>query len=184
MKRILINISLFFFFISCSTNNCIESYLKEKKSNNIGKVASVLTDQKIDVANTLNVYQGRTRGQRDSRAKSFNQEDYDFLRKQYKNDTIIEYWSKKESKDFEFMSLVKRGGLSRLRDSISSTNENLDVYNYNLSKPIFTKNKKLALFSILVTKQPHTTIENSVIIMKKSNGKWIEVENVNSTALH
>lgn len=186
MKKVFVIIlTLSILFTSCSSNNCIKSYFKERQINIKEKnVLSVLTDKKIDVSNTINIYFGRKRRDWSTQAKVFSMQDYDFLRKQYKNDTLIEYWSKKESKEFEFVSLVKKGDLSKFRDSISLTNQNLTVYNYNLSKPIFTENKKLAFFSILVTKQPSTTVENCVIIMKKVSGKWTFGEKVNSTALH
>lgn len=172
--------------ISCSTkNSCIESYLKEDMANNKGKnVIPVLAIKKLRTSNTLKTYLGIKRGNRNIQAKSFDQNDYDLLYNENRNDTVTEYWSKKESGKFKFAALIDDDGLYKFRDSISSLGNSSEVYNYNLSKPIFIKNKKLALFSVLVTKQPNTVLSDCVIIMKKENGKWLFLEKVNSASLH
>lgn len=185
MKKVLFILSSLIVLVSCSTNRCIESYLKEDMQiNKEKKITSVLTDKKLKVSNTLSIYMGRKRGNINTQAKSFDQKDYAFLDSKFKNDTTTEYWSQKQSHNFKFASLVKNGDLSKYLDSSNMSSNNSEVHNFNISKPIFIKNKKYALFSLFVTKQPNSVVEDCVIIMAKKNGNWILLEKVNNSSLH
>jgi hypothetical protein len=221
MKKSFLTISISFLFISCSTNNCIKSYVNnELRMNSI----SVLIDRKINTSNTLKIYKGVNRNQYSTQAKLFNQQDYEYLIKKYKNDTLIdhwnkyqsskylvlqrakkqgkpydeneyekltkisndlfEYWSKNQSKSFNFSFLIKASEITKYVDSTNSLKNKDYLYSYSLSNPIFIKSKKIALFSLIKSNESKNVIEDCVIIMIKEKGKWIFAEKVYSSALH
>ncbi len=184
MKKIFICI-IPFILLSCSSNKCIKNYLKEElTSNSEKKIISVLTNRKLKTSNTLNIYIGRKKGNWNTQTKFFNQKDYDSLIEKHKNDTLSDYWKKNESEYLNFKSLIKYGEINKYRDSIKIIDDKFEVFNYHLSKPIFISNKKLALFSIKITKQPKSIIEDCIIIMKKEKGKWIFLEKAHSPVLN
>lgn len=150
--------------------------------NDKKQVISVLTDKKLETASILTMYIGRKRGNFNTQAKTFNQKKYNYLINKYKNDTLIEFWNKKECENFKFSSLLKMNEISNYRDSINKLNDKNIVYRYSLSKPIF--NNKQAFFAIFKTSSLGNVIEDCVIIMKKENEKWIFIEKVNSSVLH
>jgi hypothetical protein len=183
MKKYLYILLSSLFFISCSTNNCIKAYIKNEIIENDKKqVISVLTDEKLKVATILTIYIGKKRGKFNTQAKTFNQKNYDYLVNKYKNDTIIEFWNKKECENFKFSKLIKMSEISNYRDSINKLNDKNKVYRYNLSKPIL--NNKQAFFAMFKTSSLGNVIEDCVIIMKKEKGKWVFIEKVNSSVLH
>lgn len=185
MNKIIISLIISLLFISCSSNRCIEVFMKDEiAKNKEQKITSVLFSRKSSTLKVLEIYRGLKIGNRmSSQAKSFNQEDYDMLYTQYKNDTILEYWNKNESKRLNFERITKINEISKNPQFLNDSSAPSETYFYSLSKPIFI-NKNHALFSLLVSKGVQSIIKDDVIIMKKEKGKWVFLEKVHNTDLY
>lgn len=196
--------------ISCSTNNCLATYTAQEISKNKKyNIISIINKRKLDNSRTLKTYFGINRGKYNTRAKSFNEEDFEYMIKNLKSDSInyeknkelivlerlklqkkhydekkfnilkkeindlIEFWSDKD---------IKRMGFKN-KSSNNDKNQN-NIFEYSFSEPILTKNNKKALFSVSISKKNQNSYEDFLIIMQKTNGKWVFLEKVESSILH
>lgn len=123
----LISLALF----SCSTNKCLKIYLKEEMKNNKDNSISILRDKKSNSLQVIKVYGGIKRGKTIIKAKSFNQEDYDFIYNRVKGDTLASFWDKKKGASYIVKKRAEKRG-----DSIFSEKEEKDFHTIN-NKPIF-----------------------------------------------
>lgn len=196
--------------ISCSTNNCLATYtVQEISKNKKSNIISIINKRKLDNSRTLKTYFGINRGKYNTRAKSFNQEDFEYMIKNLKSDSInyeknkelivLERLKlqkkpydekkfnilKKETNDFiEFWSEkdIKRMGFKN-KSPNNDKNQN-NIFEYSFSEPILTENNEKALFSVSISKKYPNTYDDFIIIMQKTNGKWVFLEKVESTILH
>jgi len=180
---------------------------EEIHKNNNSKVVSKIDNKKLSKTDILKTYIGVNRGNYNTRAKTFTQEDYEYLKFKYYPDTIsytsnkelivlerakkqgkvydiqkYEKLKKQSLKDIKFWSdkEVKGFGFENLQIDV----ENKAAYLYSISEPIFTKHNKKALFFVSIFKNNDNSHENFVIIMRKEKNDWIFLEKVESTILH
>ncbi|WP_298151762.1 hypothetical protein [Flavobacterium sp.] len=174
MKKLIL-FSCFFLITlnSCSTNKVLQQYIKvDIELNKTKSFATKLYDKKLLASKTLDIYLGTKIHEMNTRAKSFKQDDYDYLVNRYTDASMVANWNMRESKQLGFMDLVE----TNLPSTTSPNNK--DIYIYQLSDPLFTKDKKQVLFSIAISKTPGLFLDVYVVIMKKEKGKWVLVEKV------
>ena len=196
--------------MSCSSHICLSTYtLQEISNNKKSNVISIINYRKLDNSRTLKTYFGINRGNYNTRAKSFNQMDYNYLRNNFIPDSI-NYKSKKELITLERLKLqnktydekryntlkkesenfmqfwsekdIKKFGFNT--DSLNEKEKNYKIFEYSISDPIFTEDNKKALFSVSISKKDSKSYEDFLIIMKKIKNKWILLEKTQSTILH
>ena len=168
--------------LSCASNRPIEAYMEEEiKENNYNNVSSILIDKKRSEMSALDIYIGKNIGGKIfSRAKSFDERDFEDLNNKYQKDTLTKYWKTSDSKFFNFSSMI----LEKEVWNYPLQNNDSTIYLYHLSKPLYLKRKKHAMFSLLKSKGSRRIVEDCVIIMKKEKGKWVMLEKVYATSLH
>ncbi|OYU81950.1 MAG: hypothetical protein CFE23_01195 [Flavobacterium sp. BFFFF1] len=174
-KKIILILFLAVLFQACSSNKPIEVFLKTEITANKEKgVKSLLFDKKKNNQDVLNIYAGKNLPKLSSKAASFLQKDYNYLMKIYWNDTTSLYWNEKKRKEFSFSELVLTKDWMRKmlpeKDTIK--------YLYNVSAPLFNKNKKLVIFSISISSPPIVPVAEYLVIMKKEKRRWVLVEKV------
>ncbi|WP_395075868.1 hypothetical protein [Flavobacterium sp.] len=175
MKKVLILvIFIIFSFISCSTKNCVETYMTVEKEKNKGqKTYSVLHERKGYSERILKIYAEFLLDNVTRQAKSFNQKDYDFLHAKYKNDSVPKFWKQTDVKLFRLDTILKHENIFKKKEFKTQD----EIIYYVLSNPIFI-NKNHALFSYAKSNKYGGVIDNCVLIMKRKNGKWVFFEKV------
>ena len=178
MKKPLILIGLFLLISCSSSNECLKSYLKKEiYKNKNSRIESMLMDEQLATLKILSIYKGVKIHTMDSKAKSFDQKDYDILYNKYKGDSIKQKWTKKDSRSFGFKEIIGAKEIKNYsinEDFLTFQSKN---YFYSTSNPIYI-NKSRALFWVIKFKPLNQIIESYVIIMKKEKKNWIFVERV------
>lgn len=211
--KYLIYLLLSLILISCKSYDCINAYTKQELDKNTNEnIVSIINKRKLNKREILKTYKGVIRGNYTTRAKAYNQLDYDYLKqKYYNNDTLL----KSFNKDFIALERLKNQGkpynkkeyktvkrkterdiknwskkqIKKIGFDISSkndknkNNENV-IYEYSISEPVFTQNDDKALFVVSIYRRNTNSFDDFVIIMEKINNKWLFLEKVQSTNLH
>jgi hypothetical protein len=168
-------------FLSCSTNQSINDYLEIENMKSKNSYC-VLASEKTLNSQTLQVYLGN-RMQRDSKPKYSNVEDYNYLKQEYKNDTLKEFWNKNELKNFKYQSSTWDEYLNHI-EKLNDSKIDSETYYYSISKPLHIKNKKIVIFYLSKRRTYRQPIDDFVVIMKKEKGKYIVLEKIHNTALY
>lgn len=162
-------------FSSCSITSPMKNYLQEEIAENSGKkLTSVLYDAKADTKTLLRIYSDINIMTSKPVAKSFNQKDFDDLRKKYSKETSTEFWNETDRDHFKFDTLVS------VKNTYKGNKYNKQYIYYSLSKPILLNNKQIMLFYVSRSLSPKDGTSTFVVVMKKEKGKWIVVEKIYS----
>lgn len=182
MKKTIPILLFGFTLFSCSTSNkCIQIYLKDELNNNrSNNITSLLVDKKKETKLVLTAYSYKDLKTNEYKVKNYNQIYYDELKNKISNDTMIENWKKREAEKFNFESIFT----NKYLDFSNKENVKLEIYKYSISKPIFIKNKKIALFGLSIIKKTNNIYDSYLVIMEKENGNWIIKEKVQSLMLY
>lgn len=173
MKKIVLLISSCLILSSCSSYEPINLYIKEEvKKNKDNKIVSILYSNKPSSNIIPDIYNEKNFKTKIHYSKTFNQLDYEFLKKKSKNDTIINFWTRKEQEKFGFDKLTD---YSRTESNFESDVKHVF---YRISNPINLKKSKTTIFLISKSGGQRNNIETSVIISKKVKGKWEFVEKI------
>lgn len=176
MKKLIL-IQLFFLLASCSSSkNCMYEYLSENIKKNDFNDYILCKENKND--RTLRIYSDIDIITNKNASETYKVEDYKYLENKIKKDTIQKYWDVKDNISSKFDTIIS------LRDKnwidYKSKKANAKVYYHIISKPVFIKNRKIAIFYYKVFLDKRTRLEEVVIVMKKVKGKWILLEKVPS----
>lgn len=177
-------ILLLFILASCSSSKValINSYLKEDINKNNYKNNSVIVKEKEKPSEAIRIVFGWKEKNKYTGSQQVDEKDYTFLTAKYKNDTIQKYWNDNEF-SINNLSIKEYKQIEELFKK--KTYNTTDLINgYSFSEPIFIKNKNLAFFKVYKFQNHSRIVQSFVVVMKKMDSKWIEIEKIEDTNIY
>ncbi|MFC4739958.1 hypothetical protein ACFO3U_08120 [Flavobacterium ponti] len=177
MKKPIFLLILFSFY-SCNSNKAIINYMIQNEQ--VEDI--IIIKEKLSPKNTINILRGiGIANKTDSvtkfnGSKTYSLSDFNNLYTKYKNDTIKEDWKLKDFKKLnvllidDFFNYLKESNNKKINDEA--------VY-YSLSKPLFLDNKEKVFFYINKSIGMYNEF-SKVVVMKKINGKWKIIEEIDN----
>jgi hypothetical protein len=184
MKNTVLIFALSLTFMSCSTNKCIEIFMrKEVQENKKNNIISILCYEKRKNNQTLDIYSDNNIIEHEKKiCNTYNKLDYEYLKNKHKNLSKIEYWTKENQTRFSLDSIVDVNKIEPYL--LSKYGKMIDIRYYVVSEPIYLKNKNTTLFSFYSLAGRSRGVEDALIVMKKEKGKWVVLEKVHSQVSH
>ncbi len=158
---------------SCRTNSPIASYIATEGKDSI-RVS--LQKVKLPQRDIANIYEGVSRLNWNSRAKTFTDNRLKTLRT-YQSVSTPEFWSAEDARKF---------GVSGLMEGVFKPVEKNHNLLYSFSEPIYVDNGKQAVFRVVVVAGYNKILFDGLAIMEKRERerKWKLVEKVFNSAVH
>jgi hypothetical protein len=179
MKNIILIFVIGLILTSCTSNQCVETYMNaEAQKNKKDNIKSILYyGKENNYSKVLDIYSDNSIVEHNKKICAiYNQKDYEYFLSKYTN-SKKEYWNKKNQTKFSFDSISYN--FNNLR-SFTNDGKLIKKYYYIISNPIFFKNKKTVMFYCYSFEDTLNPVEELLVIMKKIKGKWIVVEKVHS----
>lgn len=181
MKKIILILSAFLFFLSCKSNEEIINFISKQDNKPENKI--LITSNVVSNKTVLNVLKNYSHAQKEIFDSNFNftKKLYDSITNKLLNDTISRNWKKKQFEEVD--GIIVNTNLMYLKSNniyykkYFSGNYSL----YSISKPTIINN--LLLFYISKNRSLGSVEYSKVVIMEKKKNKWVNVVNVYSTEL-
>jgi hypothetical protein len=177
MKNTILFLIIYLVTLSCNSIKPITIYLNEEiRLNKTNGYESTLIIKKNSINRVLKIYSDKEELKgRNYISKNYTDADDNYLLQKYSDDTITEYWTKKEIQNFNFDSTIT----NRIKNI-----KHIKNYYYGVSKPFFLKNRNIVLFNCNRSCCMLDPSVDFVIIMKKVDGKWVVLEKVKDQAIY
>lgn len=181
MKKIILILSVFLFFLSCKSNEEIINFISKEDNKSENKI--LISSNIVSNKTVLNVLKKYNYAQKEIFESNFKitEKLYDTISNKLLSDTIARNWSKKQFKKID-VDIVNTDLIYLKNNNIYYKQYFSGNYSlYSISKPIMVNN--LLLFYISKNRSLGSVEYSKVVIMEKKKNKWVNVINVYSTEL-